>query len=103
VDSHDRERNRRLARYEDLNDARRLSKDPTFRLIGSEKIGDRVAALPSRLHWLEPRSRLPKIQHGSSSTDARRTLILRGELGGIPGSVIVRNGEVNYALREAML
>jgi len=53
VDSHDRERNRRLARYEDLNDARRLSKDPTFRLIGSEKIWDRGAALPSRLHWLE--------------------------------------------------
>jgi len=28
----------RLAGYEDLNDAERLSQDPTFRLIGSEKI-----------------------------------------------------------------
>jgi hypothetical protein len=27
----------RLAGYEDLNDAERLSQDPTFRLIGSEK------------------------------------------------------------------
>ncbi len=30
----------RLAGYEDLNDADRLSQDPTFRLIGSEKIWD---------------------------------------------------------------
>jgi len=34
-----------LAGYEDLNDAERLSQDPTFRLIGSEKIWDRGAAL----------------------------------------------------------
>jgi hypothetical protein len=44
---------RRLAGYEDLNDAERLSNDPTFRLIGSAKIRDRGAALPSRLHWFE--------------------------------------------------
>ena len=31
----------RLARSEDLNDAERLSQDPTFRLIGSEKIWER--------------------------------------------------------------
>jgi hypothetical protein len=43
----------RLAGYEDLNDAERLSQDPTFRLIGSEKIWNRWAALPSRLHWFE--------------------------------------------------
>lgn len=28
----------RLAGYEDLNDAARLSADPTFRLIGSKKV-----------------------------------------------------------------
>jgi hypothetical protein len=28
----------RMAGYEDVNDAERLSQDPTFRLIGSEKI-----------------------------------------------------------------
>jgi len=43
----------RLAGYEDLNDAARLSADPTFRLIGSPKIWDRGAALTSTLHWFE--------------------------------------------------
>jgi Transposase DDE domain group 1 len=43
----------RLAGYEDVNDAERVSQDPTFRLIGSEKIWERGAALPSRLHWCE--------------------------------------------------
>ena len=43
----------RLAGYEDVNDAERLSQDPTFRLIGSEKIWDRGAALPSRLQTFE--------------------------------------------------
>jgi len=43
----------RLAGYEDVNDAERLSQDPTFRLISSEKIWERGAALPSRLHWFE--------------------------------------------------
>ena len=32
----------RLAGYEDLNDAERVSIDPTFRLIGSQKIWDPV-------------------------------------------------------------
>jgi len=31
----------RMAGYEDVNDAERLSQDPTFRLIGSEKIWER--------------------------------------------------------------
>ena len=39
----------RLAGYEDVNDAARLSQDPTFRLIGSRKIWERGAALTSRL------------------------------------------------------
>jgi hypothetical protein len=43
----------RLAGYEDLNDAERLSQDPIFRLIGSERIWDRGAALPSRMHWFK--------------------------------------------------
>jgi len=34
----------RLAGYEDVNDAQRLSQDPTLRLIGSEKIWERGAA-----------------------------------------------------------
>jgi len=43
----------RLAGYEDLNDAQRLSQDPTFRLIGSEKVWDRGAALTSRVQSFE--------------------------------------------------
>jgi hypothetical protein len=43
----------RLAGYEDVNDAERLSQDPTFRLIGSERIWERGAALTSRLHSFE--------------------------------------------------
>ena len=43
----------RLAGYEDLNDAERLSQDPTFGLIGSEKGWDRGAALTSRLQTFE--------------------------------------------------
>ena len=43
----------RLAGYEDVNDAERLAQDPSFRLISSEKIWDRGAALPSRLQGFE--------------------------------------------------
>jgi hypothetical protein len=43
----------RLAGYEDVNDAERLAQAPSFRLIGSEKIWDRGAALPSRLQSFE--------------------------------------------------
>jgi len=42
---------RRLAGYEDVNDAARLAQDGTFRLIGSPKIWERGAALTSRLQW----------------------------------------------------
>ena len=44
----------RLAGYEDVNDAEHLAQDPTFRLIGSEKIRERGAALTSRLQSVEP-------------------------------------------------
>ena len=43
----------RLAGYEDVNDAERLSQDPTFRLIGSKKTWDRGAALTSRVQSFE--------------------------------------------------
>jgi hypothetical protein len=42
-----------MADYEDVNDAERLAQDPTFRLIGSEKIWERGAALTSRLQSFE--------------------------------------------------
>ena len=43
----------RLAGYEDVNDAERLSQDPAFRLIGSGRIWERGAALTSRLQSFE--------------------------------------------------
>ena len=43
----------RLAGHEDLNDAVRVSADPTFRLIGTKKNWDRGAALTSTLHGFE--------------------------------------------------
>jgi hypothetical protein len=43
----------RLAGCENLNDAERLSQDPTFRLISSEKIWDRSVSLTSRLQSFE--------------------------------------------------
>jgi len=43
----------RMAGYEDVNDAERLSHDSTFRLIGSEKIWERGVALTSRLQSFE--------------------------------------------------
>jgi hypothetical protein len=42
-----------LAGYEDVNDAERLLQDPTFRLIGLEKIWEGGAALTSRLQRFE--------------------------------------------------
>jgi hypothetical protein len=43
----------RLAGYEDLNDAVRVSADPTFCLLGSKKNWDRGGALTSRLQTFE--------------------------------------------------
>ena len=39
----------RLAGYENVNDTERLFRNPTLRLIGSEKVWERGAALTSRL------------------------------------------------------
>lgn len=42
-----------MAGYEDVNDAERLSQDPTSRWIGSEKSWERRVALTSRLRSFE--------------------------------------------------
>src|ERR1022692_2092438 len=68
----------RLAGYEDLNDAERLSQDPTFRLIGSEKIRDRGADLPSRLHWFETQV-LTQAANLSGLAAMNRQLVARAE------------------------
>jgi hypothetical protein len=55
----------RIAGYEDVNDAERLSQDPTFRLIGSEKIWDRGAARTSRWQTFETEMLAEEANFGS--------------------------------------
>ena len=68
----------RLVGYEDVNDAERLSQDPTFRLIGSEKIWDRGAALTSRLQTFEAEM-LAEEENSAGLTRINRELVGRGE------------------------
>jgi hypothetical protein len=68
----------RLAGYEDVNDAERVSADPTFRLIGSEKIWERGAALTSRLHSFETEL-LAEAENLAGLTAINRELIGKGE------------------------
>src|SRR3989449_6308088 len=68
----------RLAGYEDLNDAQRLSQDPTFRLIGSERVWDRGAALTSRLQSFETEM-LAEEENFAGLAGLNRALIGRAE------------------------
>ena len=69
---------RRLAGYEDVNDAERLSQDPTFRLIGSREIWERGAALTSRLHSFETEL-LTQDENLAGLAAINRELIARAE------------------------
>ena len=64
----------RLAGYEDVNDTERLSQDPTFRLIGSEKTWERGAALTSRLQTFETEM-LAKVENFVGLARINRELI----------------------------
>ena len=68
----------RLAGYEDVNDAERVSQDPTFRLTGSEKLWERGAALTSRLRSFET-AMLAEEQNFASLARINRELIGRVE------------------------
>ena len=68
----------RLAGYEDMNDAVRRSQDPTFRLIGSEKIWERGAALTSRLQSFET-ALLTQETHIKGLAAINRELIAKAE------------------------
>jgi len=86
----------RLAGYEDVNDAERLSQDPTFRLIGSEKIfrlrtrdrGERGAALTSRLQSFETEM-LAEEQNFAGLARINRELIGRAEAVNAPWRVVL--------------
>jgi hypothetical protein len=68
----------RLAGYEDVNDAERLAQDPTFRLMGSERIWERGAALISRLQSFETEL-LTQEENLSGLAVINRELIARAE------------------------
>ena len=73
----------RLAGYEDVNDAEQLSHDPTFQLIGSEKIWDRGAALTSRLQTFETEM-LAEEENFAGLARLNRELIGKAEALGSP-------------------
>jgi hypothetical protein len=78
----------RIAGYEDVNDAERLSQDPTFRLIGSEKIWERGAALTSRLQSFETEV-LGRGEDFAGLAATNRELIARAESLGSPRRVVL--------------
>jgi len=78
----------RIAGYEDVNDAERLSQDPTFRLIGSEKTWDRGAALTSRLQTFETEM-LAEEENFGSLARINRELIGKAEAVNSPQRVVL--------------
>jgi hypothetical protein len=78
----------RLAGYEDLNDAARLSQDPTFRLIGSRKIWERGAALTSRLQSFET-ALLTQADNLAGLAELNRELIARAETIDSPRRIVL--------------
>jgi len=78
----------RLAGYEDVNDAARLSQDPTFRLIGSPKIWERGAALTSRLQSFETEV-LTQVDKLAGLAALNRELIVRAEAIASPRRVVL--------------
>ena len=78
----------RLAGYEDVNDAERLSQDPAFRLIGSRKIWERGAALTSRLQSFETEV-LTQEENLAGLAALNRELIARAEAIDSPRRVVL--------------
>ena len=78
----------RLAGYEDVNDAERVSQDPTFRLIGSEKIRERGAALTSRLQSFETEL-LTQDENFTGLAQINRELITKAEAVDSPQRVVL--------------
>ncbi len=77
-----------LAGYEDVNDAERLAQDPTFRLMGSERIWERGAALTSRLQSFETEL-LAQEENLSGLAAINRELIARAEAIDSPQCVVL--------------
>jgi hypothetical protein len=71
-----------------MNDAERLSQDPTFRLIGSRKIWERGAALTSRLQSFETEL-LTQADNLAGLAALNRELTARAETIDSPGRVVL--------------
>ena len=95
-----------MAGYEDVNDAERLSQDPTFRLIGSRKIWERGAALTSRLQSFETQV-LTQADNLAGLAALNRELIARAEAIDSPRRVVLDMDsteiQVNSYVREASI
>jgi Transposase DDE domain group 1 len=78
----------RLAGYEYVNDAVRLSQDPTFRLIGSRKIWERGAALTSRLQSFETEV-LTQEENFAGLSALKRELVARVEAIDSPRRIVL--------------
>jgi hypothetical protein len=78
----------RLVGYESVNDAERLSQDPTLRLIGSAKIWERGAALTPRLQSFETEI-LTEEDNFAGLARINRELISRGEAVDSPWRVVL--------------
>jgi Transposase DDE domain group 1 len=78
----------RIAGYEDVNDAERVSQDPSFRLIGSEKTWDRGAALTSRLQTFETEM-LAEEDNFRSLARINRELIAKAEAIDTPQRIVL--------------
>ena len=78
----------RLAGYEDVNDAERLARDPTFRLMGSERIWERGAALTSRVQSFETEL-LTQEENLAGLTAINRGLIAKVEIIDSPQRVVL--------------
>ena len=78
----------RMAGYEDVNDAERLAQDPTFRLMGSDRIWERGAALTSRVQSFETEL-LTQEENLSGLAAINRELIARAEAIDSPQRVVL--------------
>ena len=78
----------RFAGYEDVNDAQRLTPDPTFRLMGSDRIWERGAALTSRVQSFET-DLLAQKENLSGLAVINRELIARAEAIDSPHRVVL--------------
>jgi predicted ribosome quality control (RQC) complex YloA/Tae2 family protein len=90
----------RLAGYEDVNDAERLAQDPTFRLMGSERIWERGAALTSRVQSFETEL-LTQEENLSGLAAINRELIARAEAIDSPQRVVLDMDSTETGVRAA--